>query len=225
MRIAKIAVLTSMILAVLLAPSSITRGAVMAIGPSAFPPGSPVITFDGLAFGTEVNGLTVGGATFQTTLAGVPTNGLADIDGGPGVTNNVNPPNVVSFANPSGEALVVNLPAAESLFGFGYAIAASGTVPNAATINLFNGTTNVGSISFTGNSDPSFTGGFAGVQSTLPFKQAVLTFSQTGGAYAVDNVRFAPTGVPEPASLIMLSLGALGVFVTVLRQRRLRIVG
>jgi len=225
MRIAKIAVLTSMIWAVLFAPSSITRGATIAIGPSAFPSGSPLITFDGLPFGLEVNGLTVGGATFQTTLAGVATNGLADIDSGPGVTNNVDPPNVVSFANPPGGALVVNLPAAETLFGFGYAINTLGTVPNAATINLFNGSTSVGSISFTGNSDPFFTGGFAGVQSTLPFNQAVLTFSQVGAAYAVDNIRFAPTAVPEPASLIMMSLGALGVFVAVLWQRRLRIVG
>jgi hypothetical protein len=183
------------------------RAAVMSINQTAFGPGSTLVTFDGLANGIEVNGLSVGGLTFATTLNGVATNGLAVIDGGPGVTNNVNPPNIVSFSD-IGEALVVTLPGLSSQFGYGYAILATMPVPGATAIQLFNGPTSVGSLSYDGVPDPVFTGGFAGISSTLPFNRAILTFSSVGAAYAVDNIRVSGV-VPEPSSLALASMSIL----------------
>src|SRR5262249_56798209 len=60
---------------------------------AAFGPGSTLTTFAALANGTEVNGLTVDGILFQYSLG----NGSVIIDGGPGITNNITPPNIVSI--------------------------------------------------------------------------------------------------------------------------------
>jgi hypothetical protein len=113
---------------------------------------------------------------------------------------------------------VVILPAAQSLFGFGYALFG----PNdPVMIGLFSGSTSVGSLSFTGlAADPNGAGGFAGVLSTIPFDRAIVTFSQSNIAYAVDNIRFSPAAVPEPSSLTLLSPGALCAAVIVAWQRR-----
>src|ERR687892_2626113 len=83
----------------LIALSATTADAsVISVGPGAFPATSTLITFTGLPDGTEVNGLSVGGLLFSYSLG----NGHVIIDGGPGVTNNIDPPNVVSIGNPSG---------------------------------------------------------------------------------------------------------------------------
>src|SRR5262249_13831411 len=135
------------------------------VGIAAFGVGSTLTTFTGIPNGTEVNGLTVDGIQFTYSLG----NGQAIIDGGPGVTNNINPPNVVSIgSNPTG-ILRLTLPSFVDTFGYGYAILNVGAVANATTINLFNGATNVGSLSYNGVPDPTFTGGFAGIHSTIPF--------------------------------------------------------
>lgn len=174
----------------------------------AFGTGSSLLTFDGLAAGTEVNSLNVGGVTFQVTLLGTSTDGQVQIDGGPGITENVNPPNVVSFDNSAGLKLTVILPTSSSHFGYGYAVLAFDTIPDATTVELFSGMTSLGSLSYTATADPFFSGGFAGIESTIPFNRAELTFSQAGAAFAVDNVRFLPvTSVPESGS----SLAILGV--------------
>src|SRR5215813_3289789 len=78
------------------------QASTMVVGVGAFGPGSTLTTFTGLANGTEVNGLVVGGIQFTYLLAGVPTNGAVIIDGGPGTTNNIAPPNIVSVGNDSG---------------------------------------------------------------------------------------------------------------------------
>jgi hypothetical protein len=96
-----------------------------------------------------------------------------------------------------------------------------GTVPAATTIQLFNGATSLGSLSYTATPDPIFPGGFAGIDSTTPFDRVVLTFAPPpfAAAFAVDNIRFTP--IPEPSSVVLLSLG-LGV-VAYLRSRRRRV--
>jgi len=82
------------------------------------------------------------------------------------------------------------------------------SVPAATTIDLFAGSTPLGSISFTGIPDPIFTGGFAGVASDTPFDRAVLTFSDVGDAFAVDNVTFSANKASEEGqTLILLSAG------------------
>ena len=72
--------------------------AVIPIGVGMFGAGSTLTTFNGLADGTDVNGLVVNGIAYQYSLG----NGMVVIDGGPGTTGNVAPPNVVSVGNNTG---------------------------------------------------------------------------------------------------------------------------
>jgi hypothetical protein len=184
--------------------------AVSPIGPGAFPGGSLLIDLTGTIDFTEVNGLSVGGLTFGYSLG----NGQVIINGGPGITNNVAPQNIVSNGDPSG-ALTVQLPGLSSLFGYGYALLDSGTIPNGTTITLFNGAVNVGSLSYTATPDPSFPGGFAGISSTLPFDRVSLTFATSSVAWAVDNFRVS--AVPEPGSWALMAVGAAALL---LRRRQ-----
>src|SRR5437868_8896847 len=118
------------------------------------------------------------------------------------------PPNLVSLSDPNGLALVVSLPNLSTQFAYRYAINAQVSVPTATTIELFAGSTPVGDISFTWIPDPTFTGGFAGVASDTPFDRAILTFSNAGDAFAIDNVTFsANKASDEGQTLILLSAG------------------
>jgi hypothetical protein len=193
-------------LAVTLTPISVDAS-VIAVGPGAFPAGSTLITLTGLPDGTEVNGLSVGGSTFSYNLG----NGNVVIDGGPGVTNNVSPPNVVSVGNNSG-ILTLTLLDFFDTFGYGYAILDTIPVSAATTINLFSGATNVGSLSYNGVPDPTFAGGFAGIQSTIPFNRIAITFNSVAApAFALDNIRLAATAVPEPSTILLMLSGAAGL--------------
>ena len=124
-----------------------------------------MLDFSGLTDGTEVQWPVFDGVPFQVTKNGSPTNGIVAIDGGPGITGHVSPPNLVSISDLDGVALVISLPNLATKFGDGYALRSENTVPAATTINLFAGITPIGSITFTGTPDPLFTGGFAGVAS------------------------------------------------------------
>jgi len=146
--------------------------------------------------------------------------GAVIIDGGPGTTNNIAPPNIVSVGNNTG-VLGVMLPTTATLFGYGFAILDIGTVANATTISLFMGSTPVGSLSYPGASDPLFTGGFAGIESTISFNRAELTFnSVVAPAFAVDNVRYSGV-VPEPATAPVV-LAALALACASWRRRPIR---
>jgi hypothetical protein len=181
----------------------VASASVIPIGVGAFGAGSTLTTFTGVVDGTDVNGLIVDGLTFSYSLG----SGLVEIDGGPGVTNNIDPPNIVSVGDDTG-ILGIQLPGLVNLFGYGFAILNTGMVTNATTISLFNGATPVGSLSYDGVPDPSFSGGFAGIQSTLPFNRVELTFnSAQAPAFAVDDIRTAVTAVPEPASMLLLGTG------------------
>lgn len=198
----------SMLLIVMaMALCSVTATAsVVPIGPGAFPAGSTLISFDGLLDGTEVNGLSTDGVVFTYSLG----DGQVIIDGGPGTTNNVAPPNVVSLGDPSG-VLTLILPKFVDSFGFGYAMLNVVPILNATTITVFDGATNLGSISYDGFPDPAFTGGFAGILSTTPFNRVELTFnSAEASAFAIDNVRFAAT-IPEPSTVLLVLGGGLGL--------------
>jgi PEP-CTERM motif len=184
--------------------------AVSAVGPGDFPGGSLFVDLAAAVDGTEVNGFSISGLTFSYSLG----NGQVIFNGGPGITNNVAPPNVVSIGSPAG-VLGISLPGLSSLFGYGYALLASGTVPDGTTITLFNGAANVGSLSYLAVPDPDFPGGFAGISSTVPFDRVELTFNGAVEAWAVDNFRV--TAVPEPATVVMFTLGVAGLL---LRQRQ-----
>jgi hypothetical protein len=172
------------------------------VGIGAFGPGSTLTTFTGIPDGTEVNGLTVNGIQFTYSLG----NGQVIIDGGPGLTNNISPPNIVSVGNNTG-ILRLALPSFVDTFGYGYAILNGIAVANATTITLFSGATNVGSLSYNGVPDPTFTGGFAGIQSTIPFNIVQITFNSAAApAFALDNIRTA-TNVPEPSTTLLVGTG------------------
>ena len=191
---------------------------VIAVGPGAFPASATVLNFSGLADGTEVNGLTVNGVRFTYAVGGSPRNGAVQIDAGPGITNHISPPNIVSMGDNTG-ALTVNLPSSVNLFGYGFAIFSEETVANATTIAAFSGPTLVGSLSFADAPDPTFTGGFAGVQSTTAFNRLELTFNSSSAfAFALDNLTFSNASiVPEPSSLLLAVLG-FGVVIVLLRK-------
>jgi len=193
---------------------------VISVGPGAFPVSATPITFNGLADGTEVNGLVSGGVLFGYSLG----NGAIVIDGGPGATNNVALPNIVSLGDPTG-TLTLALPAFSDTFGYGFAVLSTVPLANATTINLFSGATNVGTLSFASAPDPIFDGGFAGIQSTIPFNRVALTFTTAAPAFAVDNIRFASTavpGVPEPSGLLLTLGGAAALLAWGSSKRRLR---
>jgi hypothetical protein len=195
-------------LALYLLAASFSYAALTPIGPLDFASGATTLDFAALSTGTEANGLVLDAVLFQVTKNGTSTSGIVIVDGGPGTTGNITPPNLVSLTDPNGVALIVSLPNLAIQFGYGYAVNAEVSVPTATTIELFAGSTPVGSISFTGVPDPTFTGGFAGVTSNTAFDRAVLTFSDVGDAFAVDNVTFAANRASdEGQTLILLSAG------------------
>lgn len=192
---------------------------IIAVGPGAFPSSAKVINFNGLADDTEVNGLTVNGVQFSYTVGGSPLDGAVIIDAGPGPTNHISPPNIVSVGDNAG-VLTLTLPSSANLFGYGFAILSHASVANATTISAFSGTTLLGSLSFSGEPDPDFAGGFAGIESTTAFDRLELTFnSSVAPAFALDNIMFANT-VPEPSAifLAMLGLGVLATFSARIRR-------
>ena len=198
------------------------RADLIAVGPDAFPAGATIINFNGLADGTEVNGLTVNGVGFRYTVGGSALNGAVQIDGGPGPTNHIAPPNIVSVGDNTG-VLTVTLPNAVNLFGYGFAILSGDNVANATTIAAFSGTTPVGSLSFPGAPDPIFTGGFAGIQSTTAFNRLELTFnSSAASAFAVDDLTFV-NAVPEPSSLLLAALGCGAVAIMLRNFKRTQV--
>src|SRR5215831_11433183 len=104
----------SLLLGVMLCVTN-AAATVMPIGEGAFPGSALLVDFSGLADGTEVNGLVVDGVGFSYSLG----NGQVDIDGGPGNTNNIEPPNIVSIGDNTG-SLTIALPAPANMFGYGF---------------------------------------------------------------------------------------------------------
>ena len=175
------------------------------VGIGAFGAGSTLTTFTGQTLNSEVNGTTVNGILFQYSLG----NGALAYGIGPNVTNNVATPLIVSLgAGANSGVLTLTLPSPVDTFGYGYALLTNVTVP-ATLIALFDGATFVGQQVYVGAPDPVFTGGFAGIQSTLPFNRVQLAFNDVvAPSFAMDNVRtFNSAAVPEPATLTLLGSG------------------
>src|SRR5437667_7314453 len=121
----------TMLLAGMVRSASNARASTVSVGIGAFGAGSTLTTFTGLADGTEVNGLTVNGILFNYSLG----NGQVTIDGGPGTTNNIVPPNIVSVGNNTG-VLSMTLPSSVDMFGYGYAVRNTVAGRSATTISL-----------------------------------------------------------------------------------------
>jgi len=210
--------LSTLALYLLTAPFS--QAVLSPIGPLDFASGATTLDFAALPTGTEANGLILDAVLFHVTKNSVATNGIVVVDGGPGTTGNIMPPNLVSLSDPNGVALIASLPTLATQFGYGYALLAQVSVPAATTIDLFAGSTPIGSISFTGIPDPKFTGGFAGVASDTPFDRAVLTFSDVGDAFAVDNVTFAANRASDEGQTLILLSAGVSVLLFVRARRR-----
>jgi hypothetical protein len=191
---------------------------VIAVGPDAFPASATLLDFRTLPLGTEVNGLTVSGVQFTYSIGAAPRNGIVRIDEGPGITNHITIPNILSVGDNTG-TLTVRLPVAASLFGYGFAILNEFSVADATRIAALNGSTPVGTLTFNGAPDPIFTGGFAALRSTTPFDRLELTFNSIDApAFALDNIAFA-TPVPEP-STVPLALMGLGAAIVLIRRSK-----
>jgi len=130
------------------------------------------------------------------------------------------PPNVVSVGNNTG-VLSMTLPSFVDTFGYGYAVLSTGAVTAATTISLFSGATPVGALAYNGVPDPTFSGGFAGIESTIPFNIVRVTFNSVAApAFALDNIRTATTTtVPEPSTMLLIGTGIM-VLVFFRRSRK-----
>ena len=183
--------------------------------------GTSLITFDGIPDGTPVNGMTVDGVLFNYLLNNVASNALV-VDGGPGLTNNVSRPNLVTVGVGNANGLLrLTFAEPEARLAYGFAVLGNLVIPDATTVTLFDGTNVMVGVLSAASSvdfDPIFNSGFLGLRSTIPFVRADITFSPIALGFAFDNLRFAPAAatVPEPASVILLLAGFAGV------ARRLR---
>jgi hypothetical protein len=188
------------------------RATIIPIGPGDFSPSATLETYGTVQTLQPVDGNTFSGVLHHFTIGGVPST-LATIDDGPGNTNHIT---IANIEGPTSGILSLFFPQPENRLGYGYAILNTGIVPDATTVQLFDAGHNLlGSLSATGSPDPSFTGGFLGVDSTIPFTLAEVIFNAAAApAFAFDNLEFEPTAaaVPEPSSLILLAASLLGCY-------------
>ena len=190
-------------------PGSSALAGVVPIGPF---PTSTLITFTGLAGLTEVNGLTVSGVSFAYAIGGGPCNGCLAIAEPFGTTNSVEPLYIATRPGRPDAAtgtLTMVLPSPVSTFGYGYAVNVLVALTNATTISVFSGATFLGSLSYNAVADPSLVGGFAGVQSTLPFDRVSVNFPGNA-AFGVDNIRIGIVNTPEPSTMLLVLSSVIG---------------
>ncbi len=180
-----------------------------------------IVNFGEVVNGTAINGLTIKGFTFSENN---PAAFVLPATSGPGNTNNVDGSVALQTGgayNPATYRLTIQMPGLSSSFGFGFAINTFAATANALTITLFDGAVNVGSLVYGGSPDPTFSGGFAGIGSTIAFNSAQVTFGPSAASFAIDNVAAVPaaniipgpgTAVPEPGSALvgLMVLGLCG---------------
>lgn len=181
--------------------STVAFASVMAVGPDAFPSGAPVLTFEDLSIGTEVNGLSYKGVLF--------TYEPVENQGSPTIVDNIDGTKSIALVGEPLGTLTLALPEPVTLFGVDYGICC-GLQP--IRVSLFSGSTLVGGFSYT--SPRAFD--FAGIESTIPFDRVALNFGGTNAD--VDNVRFATAAnVPEPSTILLALAGLLLCFCKISR--------
>lgn len=171
-----------------------------------------IVNFGEVSISTAIQSQTIKGYTFSENVP----NAVTAITG-PGTTLNLNGVSLQSGGgySPANYALTVTMPIPVHGFGFGFAILDPGFPPvvtNAVTITVFDGLTNLGSITYPAAPNPSFPGGFAGIGSTDYFTSVKISFGPAAVAFAIDNL-----AIPEPGSLALVLLG--GATLGLLRRR------
>jgi hypothetical protein len=165
----------------------------------------PQVTFSEVPAGTALNGLSINGFTFTENLA----TAFTAPPGGPGNTNNIAGAYALSGVPPgAGYILSIALLNPARSFGFGFSLQGGASGPNAVMITLFNGATNLGFLTFAGNPDPNFIGGFAALGNDAFFNRVEITFDPSFTGFAVDNFA-ANSQVPEGRSMFLMLLGGL----------------
>lgn len=161
-----------------------------------------IVNFGEVTLGTPIQNQTIKGFTFSENIPTASTSDQGPHQFVPGPLNlsGISLQSVLG-ADLTNYVLTVTMPIPVHSFGFGYAINNFDSVPSAVSITVFNGSTNLGSITYPGAPDPTFTGGFAGIGSTDYFTSAQIRFP-TASLFAIDNLT-----VPEPSSLGLMLLG------------------
>ena len=197
------------VLAVVSMPGPTVHAGIMAIEPGDFSGGETLIDYGPpLITGAPVDGLTISGVLHEFSVGGLSSLDATVSPGGPGDTNSVSPPLIEGDA---AGLLSLSFPTPQTRFGFGFAILATSALADGTTIELFDaGSASLGSIAFPALPDPTFPGGFAGIESTEPFTSAEVTFSGDASRFALDDVRFE-NFVPEPSSLCVWMFFAAGL--------------
>lgn len=193
-----IAIQSSIAMALMIPPKCLVSSAatLTTLEPSDFS-GEPQITFDALPNQTSLNGRVINGVRFSFgigTSPGIdaPFQGVGSVEYGFQFSRqrHITSP-YVNFAGP----LILQFPKKLTQFGYGFAIGTnSDVIPSLTTVELFKGTTSLGSLSFDGRRDGpnifgSTNGGFAGVASDIPFDRAKIKINALS-PYAVDNIRY-----------------------------------
>jgi len=139
------------------------------------------------------NGLNLNGVLYSFTVGGSPNSDcVAGLFFGPGSTNNIQPPNIEG--NASG-VLTLTFDNPTTYFEFGVAQSVVG-VPQSVVISADR--PGVGrlrqEVQLTTTNDPFFVGGRF-IYSGPAVKTVTISFSNSGGRFAVDNVKyFRPPG-------------------------------
>ena len=190
------------------------------------PTGVNYVNFDGLppgAAGGVSNGITVSftgdGQTVQGSQSDVYaapylSNGNGTLFGDPN-----NGPDTTQYLTTGVGSVTLALPGQEKYLGLLW-----GSVDSYNTLSFYNGSTLVGTVTGTNvtasaNGDQGELGTYyVNITSTDSFDRVVATSSSY--AFEFDNVAYNTSAVPEPSSLVLASLAALGGLGMWARRRR-----
>lgn len=139
------------------------------------------------------DGLFLNGVTYGFTVDGIPSQSCrAGVLGGPGSTNNNEPPNILGY---SAGVLYLSFDTPTTVFGFGVTQSRMGG-QNDVTINLNRPGAGVlrETVVLETNPDPRWVGGYYYYDGPA-VKTVTISFSNIGGQFALDNLEyFMPPG-------------------------------